>query len=255
LGKKTFLAFSCPHFPLNDPLACDWLFWQIAERQPDVIVHLGDGHEAASASRWPNENYWSLSHEFETHNEFLKSLREAAPKAIRVFLPGNHDDNLLSLNRIDRQLRDLCDYRKNEPELEHWLQPVPYVYDRNRGVFRLGQVTFCHGFEAGVSSDEFQALQLGLPYGLFVSGHTHQPKAVTQAHRTKSISLPYWYANAGCMREMFDVPWMSRRRRAAWGQAIVVGEAEDWRYSTSLMPQSPLWEAETIVFRTFEGTE
>jgi len=245
--KTSWLFFTCLHVPLHDDEFVDWLIEQIKERKPDVIIHGGDGHEADSASRWPSEYDWTLSDEFRAHNEILKRIRQASPKSKRVFLPGNHDDNILALNRIDWKLRDLCDYRELEPELKHWEQPAEYVYDREKGVYRIGQVTFAHGYECGASSDEYQAYQLGLPYGLFVSGHTHRPVAVTQAQRTKTIRLPYWYANAGCGRDMVDVPYMMRKRRFDWGQGIVVGEADSWRYDSALMPQKPLLEAETII--------
>jgi predicted phosphodiesterase len=249
--KTSWLFFACLHVPLQDKDFIDWLIEEIKRRKPDVIIHGGDGHEADSASRWPSEYDWTLSDEFREHNEILKRIRKANPGSRRVFLPGNHDDNILALNRIDWKLRDLCDYRDHEPELKNWEQPAKYIYDRERGVFRIGQVTFAHGYESGVSADEYQAYQLGLPYGLFVSGHTHRPVPVTQAQRTKAIKLPFWYANAGCGRDMVNVPYMLRRRRFDWGQGIVVGEADSWRYDSALMPQKPLWEAETLIYKMY----
>lgn len=253
----SFLAFSCPHVPLHDPEAIDWLEDNIRERSPDVLIHLGDGHEADSASRWPSEYDWCLSDEIEQHNDLLKRLRMAAPKARRVYLPGNHDDNIVTLNRIDKKLRGLCDYRVLESELAsgNWEMPCTYQngYVRSKqNVFRLGQVSFAHGWEASASADELQACDLGLPWGLFVSGHTHRPTPVTQAHKTKTQPLPFWYANAGTLRDIDEVPYMDRKKRSKWGQAIVVGEAEEWRYNSGYIPTSPLWSAETIVFRMFD---
>ena len=245
-----WLFFSCLHYPLVDTAAEAWLLDTVADYRPDVIVHGGDGHEADSASRWPSEYTWDLEDEFVQHNEFLRKVREAYAPARRVFLPGNHEANILGLNRINSKLRSLCDYRKLEPELDHWEQPAVYEYSR-RGIFRLGQVTFFHGYEAGVSADEMQGYNLGLPYGLTVSGHTHRPLAVTQALRTKGVPLPYWYANAGCLRDMVDVPYMERKRRHLWGHGLVIGEAAGWRYEQSLMPTSPLWSAETRILRMF----
>jgi 3',5'-cyclic AMP phosphodiesterase CpdA len=237
---------------LEDKEFQEWLLDQIGTRNPDVIVDLGDAHEAISASRWPHEYDWTLSDEFKASDAYRKEIRRISRNSRKVFLRGNHDDNLLTLNRIDRQLRDLCDYRDHEPELQYWKQPTTYEYSRENGVFRLGQATFGHGWEAGVSADEMQSILLGVPYGLWVGGHTHRPEPVTQAMRTKAVPLPYWYANPGCARDIDDVPYMERKRRHRWGQGIVVGESGHWRYEQSLMPQSPQWEAETIVFRMFE---
>jgi len=251
-NATSWLYFACPHCPLEDKEFYEWLLFHIGSRKPDVIIHGGDGHEADSASRWPSEYDWDLKHEFNSHNEYLKGIRKASPKSRRIFLPGNHDDNMLTLNRIDRKLRSLCDYREHEPELEYWEQPCTYTYSRDKGVFRLGQVTFAHGYEAGVSADEIQSITLGIPYGLYVGGHTHRPREVSQAMRTRAVPLPYWYANAGCARNIKDVPYMERKRRFNWGQGIVVGESANWRYEQSFMPQSPQWKAETVIFRMYD---
>lgn len=252
MSTVKFIAFSCPHCPLEDPEAIGWLVEQIGTRSPDVIVHLGDGHEADSASRWPSEYSWSLVDEFRAHNELLKGIREAAPSARRVFLPGNHDDNLLSINRIDKKLRGLCDYRSQpqwEPELSMWEQPADYVYCRKRGVFRLGAVTFAHGYESGTSGDEFQSIRLGVPYGLFVGGHTHRPLPVTQAARTRTLPLPYWHCNAGTLRDIWDVPYMTRKCRSLWGQGLVYGETETGRRPRMTRAS---WDAELVVRRMFD---
>ena len=243
-----WLAFSCPHCPLEDKAAVDWLLGRISDEKPDVIVHLGDGHEADSASRWPSEYDFTLDDELESHNNFLKRVREAHPKSRRVFLPGNHESNLGEIGRIDRRLRTLCDYRsaKNEPELAaHWEQPCDYVYDRRRGVFRIGQVAFCHGFECGQSSDEFQSILLGVPFGLFVSGHTHRPTPqIGRARRSSAVPLPYWYANAGCLRTLKPA-YMARKRSHSWGQGIVIGEA----VPTKSPRMSRQWDARVEIFK------
>lgn len=216
-----FLAFSCPHVPLQDREAVDFMLRELEAFNPDYVIHMGDGHESDAASRWPSENKWDLLAEFEQHNSFLASIREVSPDSKKVFCNGNHDDNILSEHRIPEKLRSICDFRKHEPELAYWKQ-LPYVYS-SKGVFRIGQVSFFHGYESGVSSDEFQSYLLGLPFGLTVSGHTHRPVSVTRAMRTKAVPLPYWYANVGCLAEM-DFEYMKRKRQVMWGQAICKGE-------------------------------
>ena len=246
----SWLAFSCPHCPLQDDEAVEWLLEQIKEHRPDTIVHLGDGHEADAASKFQNEYDFTLRDEYEAHNNFLSQVRKASPSSRRVFLPGNHDNNLLKWARLDKDIRDLCDYHEWEPELKHWEEPCQYI-NGPRGVFRIGQVSFFHGYQAGASADAMQSVRLGLPYGLTVSGHTHSPVDVTQDKRSVSVLNPFWYANAGTLRDIDNVPWMDDKDRQRWGQAVVVGESETWRYEQSLMPQKPLWEAKTIVRRMY----
>jgi len=251
-----FLFFSCPHAPLTDEAAKNFMLEQVQDFKPDVIIHGGDGHEADSASKFPSERDWSLKDELDFHNDFLREIREVSPGSRKVFLIGNHDDNILGNGRINSKIRGLADFldpkKRLEPELiDHWETPTKYIYNRKDGVFRLGQVTFCHGFEAGVSADELQSIQLGLPYGLFVSGHTHRPVDVTQAMRTTSVKLPYWFANAGTLCQMEAMHYMNRKRREQWGQAVVVGEVSEWRYTSNFMPTSPQWDAETRIFRFY----
>jgi len=242
-----FVSFACTHSPLQDPEAIEWLIKNIKEIKPDYTILMGDMLEAASASRWDNEEQWSLKEEFMSADNMLKDIRRASGSAKTVFLPGNHDDNIISINRLDKRLRGLCDYRKehNMPELfNNWLQPTQYTFDRTRGCFRLGQVTFSHGYECHSSSDEMQSILLGKPYGLFVSGHTHRPIPVTQAKRTATVPLPYWYANAGCLR-LLDPEWVKRKRTHLWGHGLVCGEASLIQGSR----ESCCWSAETRIFQ------
>ncbi len=250
----TFAAFSCPHCPLQDKKAVDWMLGRIEKEQPDVVVHLGDGHEADSASRWPSEYDWSLEDEFNEHNKFLVSVRKVTPKSRHVFLPGNHDANLQEIGRIDKRIRSQCNYRdaKNEPELaEHWEHPCEYVYDRRRGVFRIGPVAFAHGYECGGNGDEFQAILLGVPYGLFIAGHTHRPTpTLMRARRTVAVPLPYWYLNAGCLRDLKPT-YMKRKRSHLWGQGLVLGEAME----TKSPRMSRAWDARVEIFRMGDDEE
>lgn len=253
--SRTFIAFSCTHHPLHDGDAIEWLFEHIKKDKPDYVLHLGDGHEAASASRWPHEYDHTLGDEIKAHNDFLRDCRKCSPKSNFLFLPGNHDDNLIALNRINKQLRSLCDYRKLESELSegHWKIASDYIYDREKGVYRIGQVTFAHGYEASSGADENQAITLGVPYGLFVSGHTHRPKPVTQCEKTKLIPLPYWYANAGTLRDLDNCDYMRRKRKNQWGQALVRGVVHLgwWDGRRNILPNSPQWEAETVVRKMY----
>lgn len=244
---KKFVAFSCTHCPMEDPDAVQWLLDTIVEEQPQVIVHLGDGMEAEAASRWPSEDTWALKREYDAFGTLLGSIHKAAPKADKVFLPGNHDDNILAENRIDPRLRGLCDYNHHVTALRHWRQPAIYNYDRARGCFRLGQVVFAHGYEAGVSAGEQEALYFGNEYGLYVHGHTHRPHDVRQCMKTKTVPLRYWYANAGTLADM-DREYMSRKKKVMWGQGLVIGEASDLKSPR----QSRHWSAETRIFRYYD---
>lgn len=243
---KKFVAFSCPHFPYADDNAIDFLFAQIQDHKPDVIVHMGDGHDATAASRWGDEGGVSLLEECRMHEEFLFRLVDSSPESEFVFMEGNHDNNIRAEGRISKGVREMCDYRSYEPSLKEF-KFFPYEY-RRENTYKLGQVTFAHGFEHGINSNRNQAVRLGVPYGLFINGHTHRPQDVEQAY-AGGLYIPYWSANAGTLRDM-NVGYMERKSREHWGQAVVIGEAADIK-SPRL---SCNWDAETKVHKWFDST-
>lgn len=255
-NTQKFLAFSCLHNPLHDKEALEWLYAQIEDFKPDWLISLGDDFEAQAASRFKKIYPWSLSDEFRNFDRIFGRLRTLARRVNAdcqlVKLWGNHGDNIQRMDRLDPDIRGLCNPYDHCSELKKWQTPVRYVADKKIGCFRLGQVTFTHGYEHGVSSDEMQSLKYGIPYGLFVSGHTHRPVPVRRATRTKRVPLPYWYANPGCLRTL--CPEYARTfDHSQWGQGAVIGDFDSWRYSESLMPTKPLWNAETLIYRMAEG--
>ena len=258
-SSVSFLALSCSHSPLHDRLAIEWACERIAHHEPDYLIHLGDFLEADAASRWPSEYDWTLKEEYASANWVLKRLRDSAPETTKcVWLEGNHDQNIISPNRINRKLRDLCDYRENIPEIANgkWSFGCPYVNDRERGAFRLGQVVFVHGYRAGQTADELQAPRFAYPYGLFVGGHTHRPKPVVKVQTSKSRVPDHYaayYCNPGTVRDIDAVPYMTRKDRSGWGQGMVYGEAGVWRYGRSYTPLEKQWDAELEIFRMYES--
>lgn len=249
-GWISFLAFSCIHAPLQDEDAIAWMIEQIKDVGPDVIIHLGDGHEADAASRWMSEADWTLTEEFVAHNEILKKIRKAAPSAKKIFCQGNHDQNLLEIGRIDKRIRERCDYRNsdNDELMKFWEHAAEYVNCRRRGCFRLGEVVFSHGFETGAKAGENEAVYFCNEWGLYVHGHTHRPTPhIMRAMKTGRVPLRYWYANPGCMRDL-NPDYMKRNRSEMWGQGVVVGQCQ--------VNKSPrrekTWDAEVRVFRMFD---
>jgi len=244
-----FIAFSCTHCPLEDPEAIRWLHQQIEDVKPDYVIHLGDLLEADSASRFPAENPWDLKDEFDAAERMLSGIREVGgPDCTYVMLEGNHDLAVRDQNRIDKRLRSLCDWRDLK-EMDNWVVGAEYNYCRKRGVYRLGQVAFSHGFECGSNAGAQQSVYLGNEYGLFVWGHSHRPEQVQQTMWTKTRPLRYWHANAGSLANM-DREYMRRKRKQMWGQACVVGECA----LTKSPRLSRCWSAETRIFRMYGDT-
>lgn len=260
-GWKRFLAFGCAHLPLIDRDAEDWLVERIKEFKPDCLVNLGDLHEAAFASRWPDEYEFTAEDEFRAVNRFLKRIRTAAGDSTElVFIRGNHDENILAINRLNRKIRSRCDWRirqeddkgrwLNEELMTYWNTKTQYVNDRNRGVWRLGQVVFKHGFQANVTSGKTEAVRFANEFGLVVGAHTHRPEDVTQAMLTSRVPLRYWYANTGCLRNM-DADYVTRLDHDRWGHGIVLGAANPQAGLSKTPRTSCHWWANTEVLKMF----
>lgn len=244
------VSFSCVHVPHDDKAARKWLVQTIRDERPDYVVHHGDALEADAASRWPSEQDHHLIDEYSAADDYFAEIDDAKGDATGVFCEGNHDDNILARHRISPKLRDLCDYRKHIPRLAAWKRGADYEYNRDRGVFRLGQVSFMHGYETSESGMAAQAITMGNPFGLCVWGHTHRPQPVTQVFRGQA-PLPYWWMDVGCMCNM-DNDYMKRKRQWRWGQACAIINLNPSAGTAKSPRMSPHWDADLRIFRMYE---
>ena len=248
-------AISCSHSPFTSPVAHARLMELLDEVGPTLthFVHCGDLLEAAAASVHAGEHDHTLADEFEHASNFLRSIREALPESCRlIWMNGNHDDNIFKRDprRIPKALRDMIEIGRDSrwPEFSKWAQ---YPYAKNqRGQVQIGQVVFFHGFDAGQTSDELEALQFnnitgGHSHRLFVRGHTHRPIPPTQCYRTRKVPLPYWYANVGTLGPLTP-EWASRLDTSAWGAACLIAETKTDRPNRLC---SKNWEAELVRFQ------
>ena len=245
----SFLAFSCVHAPLHDPQAIDQTVELIAKERPDVVIHLGDGMEMSWASRFEDAGEVDALSEYKSHNDILKQFRKASPKSRRIFLPGNHEWRLHS-PRIEPSIRAALAWRIHQPEMQYWEEPCPYLHCRHRGVFRLGQVVFCHGHACSVSGVKREVTTMAREWGLYVHGHTHRPTPPGMAERlmaTATWPLNWWRANPGCLRDL-SPEYMSGQDKTLWGHGAVVGRAQ--------ITKSPrlrrCLESRTVIFRMYD---
>lgn len=236
---KTFLAFSCVHRPLHDPEGVAWLVNQIVERQPNYVVNLGDTFDAQCLSKFDQSTEFTLTEEYESTNEFLQQIRAAYPRAKRVWMEGNHEQRIrrAEWSKLSREL----DYRSRIREARYW-QHFEYRQHPD-ACFKLGQVTFYHGFACGRNNAKSESIKLGVPYGLTVSGHTHRPHPV---HRISMgvTPLPYWHVNAGTFIKA-DVEYMQQKDTSLWGGGCVFGSVDP----SVRHDGKQRWEAEFVSWR------
>jgi predicted phosphodiesterase len=247
------IIFGCLHAPFHDESAVEWLLGRINKVQPDYVAFIGDALEANAASRWPDavELNLSLETEFKALNTFLENVRKACPKSKRIFMAGNHDNNLLGTGRIDPRVRSLCDWKRKEnvPSWESWKIHPHYEYCRRRGSLQLGQqIILSHGYETSATRMDRECLYMsaGQPSSLYVTAHTHRsehPKMVTWG----DLPMNRWRANVGCLRDL-KPQYMARKSTWNWSHALV---------NVEFMPlksprQHKEWSANTEVFKTYD---
>jgi hypothetical protein len=218
-----FLAFGCVHVPIHCEEFRQWRLEKIREHKPDVIINLGDWHDANYASRWDNEDDWDALAEFDALRQDAIDTQAAAPNAQIVWLHGNHCSNGMQPGRIPKKVRGAVEFAKNEKlrdVTQNW-KIVPYGHHE---FYRLGQITFQHGCQTNVNAERDQALGYGVPFGLHVSAHTHRPK------RIAPIELPgrvpcfgMQYCNVGCGADWSRMHYMDRANKQLWGRAVLVG--------------------------------
>ena len=252
MDKARFLAFSCVHAPYTSEAGKSWLLNQIEDWKPTHVVCLGDLFDAEAASVHPGEAEHELADEYAYAATLLHDIRAIVPKAEHIWMHGNHDDNIIKSDprRVPKALRSVVHWNENRiwgDEFRAWKQ-YPYI-KAAKGIYTLGQVIFCHGFDAAGNSDELEGLQLnyltgGHPWRLSVRGHTHRPVGVTQAKRSQRVLLPHYYANAGTIGFGDQQPeYMTRKDVSTWGTGVVVGEAKLGRVARMTAPE---WEAELV---------
>ena len=252
--KAKIAVISCTHSPFTPAETEEWVLQQLSDI-PDLthFGHLGDVFEAGAASVHASsaEYEHTLQDEYEHAASFLGRVRSVLPRDCHRWInTGNHDDNLLTRDprRIPKSLREMIDWR-NHPdygaEFRQWCW-LPYEKTK-RGVFRVGQCHFSHGFDAAVSSDELEGLQVigscgWVNHSLSVRGHTHRPVGPTQCKRTAKIPLPYWYANVGTCGPL-SPDWAKRKDTSQWQSAMLVVECY-WDKPSRL--NGKCWDASLI---------
>jgi 3',5'-cyclic AMP phosphodiesterase CpdA len=251
-----FAAVSCSHCPFEDEESVGWAVktLETLKPRPRRIIFDGDLFDATPASVHPMKDEHTLELEYKHAASLLSRLRAAVPyRCEYIWMLGNHDDNIQRPDhrRVPRRLRSLVHWNKSQykDEFLRWRQ-MPYVKSP-AGCYSIGQVTFTHGFDCTVYSDELEALQFAWMLGgfhnrLVVRGHTHRPVPVTQCYRTRNVPLAYYFANVGTLGPRQPL-YMSRKSAYAWGPALLYGEAVlHPRYNQA----DPQWSAELLTPET-----
>lgn len=238
------------HCDLIDKIAFAEARREISSHRPHFIIMGGDLLESSAASVHPQDEDKDILEEYQSAARTLDELAACAPGAKLIWCIGNHDDNIQRRDprRVPKKFRSAVHWSQQAgvaKSFARWEQ-IPYLKEE-RGCYQLGQVIFVHGWSL---NSELEALQVnnycgGFAHRLVVSGHTHAPSAPQPCMRTRKVSLPLWWANAGTLANISELSYMDRNDKWAWGAAVVVGECDP---SGACMP-GRRWEAETRILK------
>jgi hypothetical protein len=155
-------------------------------------------------------------------------------------MQGNHEQRMFRPHLS--KLSSLIDYRVQIKEAKAW-EHRPYRYSPD-AIFRLGQLSFYHGFTVGRGTVKGESVKLGVPYGLTISAHTHRPFDV---HRISMgvTPLPYWHVNPGTF--IGEADYMATKDDSLWGRGLVVGNCDP----NVIHAGRQHWDAELILKRMF----
>jgi hypothetical protein len=217
-----FIIFGCMHYPFHDPDFHDRLCEFIAEHKPDGIIAAGDLLDAYSVSSH-NSGQWAipgltLQYEYEATNKKLAEIDEAAGKARKVFIEGNHEYRIerakMPVNnaKLGGAIRDYSEGLRLSERGYEVLRPWKEAY------CLLGTCEIIHGeyFNKHAASKHLDVIQRDC-----IFFHIHRHQSYTYAGKT-SLS-PGWGGdpNAPVFR------YRSRLGRKAWQHGFAVAEVKD----------------------------
>lgn len=237
------------HAPLTSKKLWAKALKELADFQPDVYVMNGDWFEGKFGSRHsPDRRHrWTLVEEFESVVKQARDLNEAIPKAKKVWLYGNHDDNLLNYTADHVSDEDVVELVKHYREsvlsdaLEGWHVIDQYTHSTN---YYIGGLAFRHGFDVSHAGIVKDVVDYGYQNCLMCFGHTHRPQAVTQ-HVHGQIRYPYWFCNTGTLANRDEMHYMDRMRRTQWGAGLLLAETScKGIHEGKALLAKPGWKAE-----------
>jgi hypothetical protein len=202
---------------------------RVTERlQPNLLINMGDALDGAALSRHPPLGWEikpTIAEEIGGAQYDLARIRDAAPKAWRVWIVGNHDE------RYDRHLamrvpemRDLVGMRLSD-SFPDW--PMAWSLEIN------GSALFVHRWHGGVHARHNNLLKGGGAH--VITADTHR-SGVT--HYTAQMGRTVHGVEVGCMAEPSGAQFQyTRGIRPNWQMGFAV---LTWRDGMLLPPEKCL---------------
>jgi len=223
-----FVAFGDNHGDMADENAVEALCEFIKDYRPSVRVHLGDCFDFRSLRRGVGtdaEGSESLIADVEAGENFLERTKPT------VYLMGNHEHRALALQHSSGSalVRDYCAdlYARIKTTAKACGAKTVLDYHAEKGVYRLGQVAFIHGYAHGLNATPEQGRHYADRGGALIHGHTH---TLSQVNLTKAEGGAAF--SAGCLCQKDAMAYASHRLATSrWGSGFAAGwvDGRDWK--------------------------
>lgn len=193
---KTGVFISDIHMP--DHISLEGIFAYIKDLQPNYVVLGGDiidaqGFHASESMKAEQVNLDWFKRDVELAMGLIEIIRKLAPKALVVYLEGNHEQRYNRLQcKYPDLFKDSLNYRKAVGQFVDKYIP----YGTAASYYVVGDVVFTHG-------DIFPDMH-AKPYAIrysprkVVYGHMHHFQAYT-THRALINEQPRYGVTAGCL--------------------------------------------------------
>ena len=193
---KTFVFATDLHGDHQNPEAVDALLRFIGVFKPDIRIFGGDLFDFRAIRRNASkaEQSDSMMADVEAGLHFLRSFHP------HVFLRGNHDERIWDVARFTESgmIRDAAetgikDIERRVKELKCRMLP----YDSRKGVYKLNNLVFIHGYAAGIYATKKMTEIYAPQGGCVLHGHTHGIQHTTIARLGKAEGR-----GVGCLADL-----------------------------------------------------
>ncbi len=134
--------------------------------KPEVRIHGGDAYDLRCLRKGAGDDelHEDLERDIDMGGDFLRLLKPTQ------YLLGNHEVRIIdAINSTNPVMRRLA-----SQVWENEIKPAAggakiFPYDKREGVFKLGTLSFIHGYTSGL----YAAKKIAEIYGCCVAGHSH----------------------------------------------------------------------------------
>jgi hypothetical protein len=258
MPNRTHLVVPDAHVdPDVDNERFTWLGRLIVDRQPDVIIQMGDFSDMKSLSSYDkgrkdfegrryerdissaNDALKRIDDELKRHNENARKSKKSQYKPRMVSLGGNHEEGRIArLVQLHPEFDGVFSVHQIK-FLEYGWEYIPYEVP-----IEIDGIWYCHHFPTGVSGEPISGANIGqslIAKNMVSStvGHSH---VFDLAMRATPSGKRIWGMSSGCYFE-HKMPFArATQDRFWWAGVVFCKNVEDGDYSPECLSMKEIKE-------------